>query len=270
MFDLRSPGVTVSRSPSSTVSPASPSCSWRTCSSPTTRQIGELRRHRRGQQRLEGRDEHGGQRARTLAALPGRFLATTDRLVDLWRTGLRTPTDGLDRPGVVDAWIGARAYELSTYATVSRLAAGGQLGMESSINKVFWSRWGHRCPRDRPGTAGADAELADGWTDGYLFSLSGPIYAGTNEIQRNVIAERLGLPRGTADMEFLLDDEHVGLAEKTIRRPRQPTRRRRRQPGWADGDTAPGLKLWSSLAELGITGLLVDDEHGGAGPAPSR
>jgi len=32
--------------------------------------------------------------------------------------------------------------------------------------------------------------------DGYLFALSGPIYAGTNEIQRNVVAERmLGLPR---------------------------------------------------------------------------
>ena len=43
------------------------------------------------------------------------------------------------------------------------------------------------------------APAADGvgeWLDGYLFALSGPIYAGTNEIQRNVIAERiLGLPR---------------------------------------------------------------------------
>ena len=35
------------------------------------------------------------------------------------------------------------------------------------------------------------------WLDGYLFALAGPIYAGTNEIQRNVVAERmLGLPRG--------------------------------------------------------------------------
>ena len=34
------------------------------------------------------------------------------------------------------------------------------------------------------------------WLDGYLFALSGPIYAGTNEIQRNIIAERiLGMPR---------------------------------------------------------------------------
>ena len=40
------------------------------------------------------------------------------------------------------------------------------------------------------------AEGVGGWLDGYLFALSGPIYAGTNEIQRNVIAERiLGLPR---------------------------------------------------------------------------
>jgi alkylation response protein AidB-like acyl-CoA dehydrogenase len=43
---------------------------------------------------------------------------------------------------------------------------------------------------------GAEAEVESGWLDGYLFSLSGPIYAGTNEIQRNIVAERiLGLPR---------------------------------------------------------------------------
>ena len=43
---------------------------------------------------------------------------------------------------------------------------------------------------------GPEAEVESRWLDGYTFSLSGPIYAGTNEIQRNIVAERiLGLPR---------------------------------------------------------------------------
>ncbi|MDX6552202.1 MAG: hypothetical protein QOH74_690, partial [Gaiellales bacterium] len=43
----------------------------------------------------------------------------------------------------------------------------------------------------------SDAETdLEGWLKGYQFALAGPIYAGTNEIQRNVIAQRvLGLPR---------------------------------------------------------------------------
>ena len=41
-----------------------------------------------------------------------------------------------------------------------------------------------------------DAGDVGAWLDGYMFSLAGPIYAGTNEIQRNIIAERLmKLPR---------------------------------------------------------------------------
>ncbi len=45
------------------------------------------------------------------------------------------------------------------------------------------------------GVGGGVGGVGD-WLDGYLFALSGPIYAGTNEIQRNIIAERiLGMPR---------------------------------------------------------------------------
>jgi alkylation response protein AidB-like acyl-CoA dehydrogenase len=98
------------------------------------------------------------------------------------------------RDRVVDAWIGAQAYRWHTHATVDRLAAGGKLGAESSTGKVFWSELDlslHETALDLLGPAHDDR-----WTDGYLFALAGPIYAGTNEVQRNVIAERLlGLPR---------------------------------------------------------------------------
>ncbi|MFD6393294.1 acyl-CoA dehydrogenase family protein [Nocardia sp. NPDC060259] len=126
---------------------------------------------------------------------PGRFSATAQRLIDLW-TETTEPADTAARNAVVDAWIGAEAYRLHTFGTVTRLTDGGQLGAESSITKVYWSELDiamHQTALDLLGTA---AEQQSKWTDGYLFSLSGPIYAGTNEIQRNIIAERiLGLPR---------------------------------------------------------------------------
>lgn len=132
---------------------------------------------------------------------PGRFLAAVDRLVALWR---ERPVDD---PGladaVADAWIGAEAYRLFTWNTVSRVIEGGAVGAEGSINKVFWSELDLRIQETGLRVLGPAAELrgqaaADGgrWADDYLFALAGSIYAGTNEVQRNIIAERaLGLPR---------------------------------------------------------------------------
>ena len=89
-----------------------------------------------------------------------------------------------------------QAYRLHTFGTVTRVAAGGELGAESSVTKVFWSELDVALHQTALDMRGADGELADSWTDGLLFALGGPIYAGTNEIQRNIIAERLlGLPR---------------------------------------------------------------------------
>jgi len=132
---------------------------------------------------------------------PGRFSAAAARLVDLWRRA-GDPADTALRDRVADAWIAAQAYRLHTFATAARLAAGGSLGAESSLGKVFWSELDVALHETALDLLGPQAEVdglpgPDGrWLDGYLFALAGRIYAGTNEIQRTVIAERLlGLPR---------------------------------------------------------------------------
>lgn len=124
---------------------------------------------------------------------PARFVAPAERLIAAWKdTGANPAFAGQ----VADAWIKAQAYRLHTFGTVSRLAAGGELGAESSVTKVFWSDLDVAIHQTALELRGPDAELADSWTDGLLFALGGPIYAGTNEIQRNIIAERLlGLPK---------------------------------------------------------------------------
>jgi alkylation response protein AidB-like acyl-CoA dehydrogenase len=90
----------------------------------------------------------------------------------------------------------AQAYRLYTWGTVTRLRDGGEMGAAGSVNKVFWSELDIALHETAMDILGATAEIESRWTDGYLFSLSGPIYAGTNEIQRNIVAERiLGLPK---------------------------------------------------------------------------
>ncbi|MFE0028330.1 acyl-CoA dehydrogenase family protein [Amycolatopsis sp. NPDC059021] len=124
---------------------------------------------------------------------PGRFLAAADRLVDLWSRADR-PDATAER--VADAWIGARAYQLYTFGTLTRLAEGAELGPESSVNKLFWSHLDVALQETALDVLGPAAELRGPWTDGWLFSLAGPIYGGTDQIQRTIVAERLlGLPK---------------------------------------------------------------------------
>ncbi|MDH6216326.1 acyl-CoA dehydrogenase family protein [Streptomyces pseudovenezuelae] len=126
---------------------------------------------------------------------PGRFLAGAHRLGELWQTqGAPEPV----RDRVADAVIGARAYRLFTYAHASRFLDGESLGAESSLNKVFWSEYDIALHETALDLLGEQGELTEtDWAEGYVFSLAGPIYAGTNEIQRDIIAERLlGLPKG--------------------------------------------------------------------------
>jgi alkylation response protein AidB-like acyl-CoA dehydrogenase len=144
----------------------------------------------------------GSERGLTLRS-PGRFLATADRLAQLLprqpaadgASGLG-PRDAGRRDRVVDARMRAEAYQLFTLETVTRLSAGGAAGAESSINKVWWSELDVQLHEIALDLLGPDAEVEGPWSKGWQFALSGPIYAGTNEIQRNIAAERLlGLPR---------------------------------------------------------------------------
>lgn len=128
---------------------------------------------------------------------PGRFQATAQRLVELARERSRDGalTD-LMADAVVDAWIDAEAYAQYTLADVTGIVEGRSPGARSSYNKLFWSELDVRLHEVALDLLGPDAELAGPWMTGYQFALSGPIYAGTNEIQRNIVAERvLGLPR---------------------------------------------------------------------------
>lgn len=137
---------------------------------------------------------------------PARFQKTAQRLIELYKSHeAELGSDPSIRDSVMRCWMDAQAYALSTYETACRLKNGGKIGAESSTNKIFWSELDLKMHETAMSILGPRGELmpeapdrgdADTWLDGFLFSLAGPIYAGTNEIQRNIIAERmLGLPR---------------------------------------------------------------------------
>jgi len=135
----------------------------------------------------------GSERGLTLRS-PGRFLSAAGRLAELARNNPRASAARVDR--VARAWIEAEAYQQFTLKQVTDIAAGRAPGAQSSLNKLFWSELDIRLQETALDLLGPEAELDGPWSRAFLFALAGPIYAGTNEIQRNIVAERLlGLPR---------------------------------------------------------------------------
>ncbi len=133
----------------------------------------------------------GSERGLTLRS-PGRFLAAADRLISLY---LERPDPAL-RDRVVGSWLDAQAYQLFTLQQVTAIGDGVSPGAGSSLNKLFWSELDVRLTQTAMDLLGAESELDGAWSKAFLFALGGPIYAGTNEVQRNIVAERLlGLPR---------------------------------------------------------------------------
>ncbi len=129
------------------------------------------------------------------------FAQQLDDLVDLARR-----TGAIDDPAVRDdlarAWGEVRIMRSTAQRTLAALdgAAGGAA---SSISKLYWSQWfqrfGELAMRVR-GTSGLVSEDAVFVTDGlqqtFLFGRAVTIFAGSSQIQRNIIGESvLGLPR---------------------------------------------------------------------------
>ncbi|MHB8594225.1 MAG: acyl-CoA dehydrogenase family protein, partial [Acidimicrobiales bacterium] len=112
------------------------------------------------------------------------------------------------RRRLAQAYVEVRLFQLHNWRSLSRLEQGLEPGPEGSILKLYWSEMSkrlHTLALDVLGAAaplwhGATGNPGDGsWQRAWLYYQASSIFAGTNEIQRNVIGERvLGLPRDPA------------------------------------------------------------------------
>jgi alkylation response protein AidB-like acyl-CoA dehydrogenase len=109
--------------------------------------------------------------------------------------------DPVMRQRLADAWIGLRIMRFNALRTLSH--EGAELSREAMITKLYWATWHRNLGKLAMDVLGAQSEIAEAAPYAltrlqrlYLFTRSDTIYAGTNQIQRNIIAERaLGLPR---------------------------------------------------------------------------
>jgi alkylation response protein AidB-like acyl-CoA dehydrogenase len=109
------------------------------------------------------------------------------------------------RQELAQAAIEVEIMRLLNFRALSRLARGEAPGAEGSINKLFWSEMSQRLHDTAFRVLGARSQLVKGdpraeasgrWQRSLLYYRAGTIFAGTSEIQRNIIAQRvLGLPR---------------------------------------------------------------------------
>ena len=139
----------------------------------------------------------GPERGLTLRS-PGRFTAMAERLRALARERRDVCDEGM-RERVARHWMEAEAYRQVGLWTETRIRRGEDPGAESSLMKLHWSELDIAIHETALDLLGGEAEtaVANGeWMKGYLFGLANPIWGGTSEIQRNIVAERiLGLPR---------------------------------------------------------------------------
>ncbi|MFT4825668.1 MAG: alkylation response protein AidB-like acyl-CoA dehydrogenase [Halioglobus sp.] len=107
------------------------------------------------------------------------------------------------RQRIADAHVGLRIMRFNSMRMLSGGSEDGSLQKEAMIYKLYWSTWHRNLGKLAMDVLGTESEILDGGPyelnrlqSMYLFTRSDTIYGGTNQIQRNIIAERaLGMPR---------------------------------------------------------------------------
>ena len=128
------------------------------------------------------------------------FQNELDSILEAARQNGRA-ADPVIRQRLADAWIGLRLQRCNALRMLS--STKPELGREALIGKIFWATWHRELGKLAMDVLGDEAEITEGEPYElsrlqrlFLFTRSDTIYAGSNEIQRNIIAERaLGLPR---------------------------------------------------------------------------
>jgi alkylation response protein AidB-like acyl-CoA dehydrogenase len=158
----------------------------------------------------------GHERGEEAATNPILFRAELDRLVALARERGLT-SDPVVRQRLARAHVRCEIMRFLGYRILTGvLSGGGTVGPEASISKLYWSEYHRSVAELALDLLGADGTVLDGrgpirsyraddpgapntsgsWIGAFYNATAGTIYAGTSEIQRNILAEAiLGLPR---------------------------------------------------------------------------
>jgi alkylation response protein AidB-like acyl-CoA dehydrogenase len=134
-----------------------------------------------------------------------RFERAVDSLADLTRRQ-GAGADDTVRQRVAQARIESHLFRVNGLRSLTRAQQGRVPGPEASLTKLFWSEMDKRLQETALSVQGMYGALSPGspwaiddgrWQLAWMWAQAETIYAGSSEIQRNIIAERvLGLPRG--------------------------------------------------------------------------
>jgi alkylation response protein AidB-like acyl-CoA dehydrogenase len=139
-------------------------------------------------------------------AMAARFFMTYNEMVNMCRNlGRPVLKDPRVRQQLAQFFIDLQGLKYTLYRSFSQILKGGTPGPEGSVSKIAWSELNQRMHEFVVNVEGPASQLmgrqtyaveSGRWQYGYLRSRANTIEAGTSEIQRNIIAERvLGLPR---------------------------------------------------------------------------